>query len=396
MENATSRVVTMPYESTKTKRTPRRKTRCMFKDDRGRWWLDYYTPNGKRRRQLIGTSKSEADRALRKIKTTIDRNEYVDPAKAPTFREFCLTFMERHGQHKSFYSRSEYIIERFKEFFGDTRISHINSGHIENYRLLRMAEKSKHARNGIASRSTIDREVQVLRAMLEKAVTWGNISKNPGRQVEDYRDDNKRQRFLTTEEIRRLLQATKQTASPILRPAVYLALQTGCRKRELLDLRWRDINFEAGKILILETKSGEPRHVPMSRRSRWVLNKLAAKNPLSEWVFESRKRNGENAPSGDVKRAWKHALKITRISDFRFHDLRHTFASHFAMNRGDLYALAEILGHSNPKITLDRYAHLSPEFVHAQSGVIDAMYSNSLTNGHQMDSGRKTAAKEDR
>jgi integrase len=130
------------------------------------------------------------------------------------------------------------------------------------------------------------------------------------------------------------------------------------------------------------------------RRSRWVLNKLAAKNPLSEWVFESRKRNGENAPSGDVKRAWEHALKVARITDFRFHDLRHTFASHFAMKRGDLYALAEILGHSNPKITLDRYAHLSPEFVHAQRGVIDAMYSNSLTNGHQMDSGRKTASRE--
>jgi integrase len=188
--------------------------------------------------------------------------------------------------------------------------------------------------------------------------------------------------------------ATKQTASPILRPAAYLALQTGRRKRELLDLRWQDLNFEAGKILIRETKSGEPRHVPMSRRSRWVLNKLAAKDPLSERIFESRKRDGENAPSGDIQRDWKHALKIARISDFRFHDLRHTSASHFAMNRGDLYALAEILGHSNPKITLDRYAHLSPEFVHAQSGVIDAMYANSLTNGHQMDTGRKTTPKE--
>jgi integrase len=160
------------------------------------------------------------------------------------------------------------------------------------------------------------------------------------------------------------------------------------RKGELLSLRWKDINFEASKILVRVTKSGQPRQVPMSRRARWLFHKLAARFPMSEWVFESRGRDGAPARATDIKTAWSKALLRAKIQNFRFHDLRHTFASHFAMRRGDLYALAEILGHSNSKITLDRYAHLSPEFVQAQRGIMDAMYSS--TNGHSVDTARVT------
>jgi integrase len=146
-----------------------------------------------------------------------------------------------------------------------------------------------------------------------------------------------------------------------------------------------DVNFEAGKILVRDSKSGEPRQVPMSRRARWLLLKLAARAPLlgsGDWVFETRKRDGSRGPAGEIKTAWRRALRRARIQDFRFHDLRHTFASHFAMNGGDLYALAEILGHSSPKVTIDRYAHLSPEFVQAQRAVMDALYSHAKAFAH--------------
>ena len=122
------------------------------------------------------------------------------------------------------------------------------------------------------------------------------------------------------------------------------------RKGELLNLQWTDINFEASKILARDTKSGVPRQVPMSRRARWLLRKLAARDPLAVWVFQVK-----GAAARDVKTAWSRALRLARIDGFRFHDLRHTFASRFAMKGGNLYALAQILGHSNPKMTLDRY-----------------------------------------
>lgn len=366
----------------------RRKTRCMFRDDRGRWWLDFYTPQGKRRRKLIGKSKREAEQVLDKIKVSKAQGEFVDSAKSPAFDDFCTMFTERHGQHKVYYQNSEFVFEKLKAYFGKTRLSRITPGHIEGYRLQVLSEKSQRDKSGPISHSSINRQIGILRAMLAKGVKWGLLTRNPASQVEDFDEDNKRERFLVTDEIRRLLRATKQTDSPILRPAVYLALQTGMRKSELLGLRWSDINFEASKILVRETKSGEPRQVPMSRRSRWLFNKLAARSPLSDFVFQSKRRDGTSAPAGDIKTAWYKALTRARIENFRFHDLRHTFASHFAMNRGDLYALAEILGHSNPKITIDRYAHLAPEFIQKQRGVMDAMYSGASRNGQSMDTAR--------
>jgi integrase len=373
---------------TKPVRKARRRTRCMFKDARGRWWLDYYAPNGKRRRKLIGKSKTDAERELRKIKTTIDINSYVDPAKAPSFSDFCTIFLERHGQHKSSYARNKGMFDGFKEYFGEIKISKITSSHVESYRLMRLSKKSRRSA-GHVSNVTVNRDVEVLRSMFGKAVRWGFTGRNPASEVEDYDEDNRRERFLSSDEIRSLLRATKQSDSPILRPAVYLALQTGMRKSELLGLRWSDVNFEAGKILARETKNGEPRQVPMSRRSTWLLKKMAAKNPLAEWVFESHRRDLTKAPASQIKTAWRRALRLARIEGLRFHDLRHTFASHFAMRRGDLYALAKILGHSNPKITLDRYAHLSPEFVHAQKGIMDDMYTGGRSDGHLMDTVRK-------
>lgn len=368
-------------------RRPRRRTRCMFKDERGRWWLDYYTPDGRRRRKLVGASKREAEAILDKIRVSKAQGDYVDPAKSPTFEEFVDTFMERHGQHKKSYRKKSCYVDALKEYFGKLRLSRITPGHIEGFRLKVLGEKSCRDSKGPVSRTTINRQVEILRAMLSKAVRWGYLMKNPAAQVEDFDEDNKRERFLSSDEIRALLRATKKSDSPILRPVVYLALQTGMRKGELLNLHWGNVNFEAAKILVQETKTGEPRQVPMSRRARWLFRKLAARAPLSEWIFQSQSRNGSPAPAGDVKTAWCKALIRAKIQNFRFHDLRHTFASHFAMRRGDLYALAEILGHSNPKITLDRYAHLSPEFVQAQRGVMDAMYSTSARNGQSMDTG---------
>ena len=84
--------------------------------------------------------------------------------------------------------------------------------------------------------------------------------------------------------------------------------------------------------------------------------------------------DGTPRPTQDTKTAWHTALRRARIDNFRFPDIRHTFASHFAMKGGNLYALAMILGHSNPKITIDRYAHLSPEFVNEQRRVMDRTY----------------------
>jgi len=366
----------------KKKSGPRRKTRCMFKDARGRWWLDFYDPAGRRRRKLAGNSKQDADRLLRQIRTSVDRGEYVDARKSPGFSDFCATFHALHGQHHSSYcdAAGQWRIRSLKKFFGNIKLSSITPEMIEQYRLGRLAKP--------VARQTVNREIVALRAVLSKAVKLGKLARNPAGLVEDYKSPERRDRCLSRAEIVRLLRATKSSNSPILRPAVFLALKTGLRKSELFGLKWSDVDFEAGQLLIRKSKTGKPRCVVLSRSAQWLLKTMLARvvNPLNAvWVFETIKQDGSVGPATDVKTGWKTALLAAGIHNFHFHDLRHTFASHHVMNGMNIYALAAMLGHANPTMTLKTYAHLSPEFIAQQRAVMNRRPFAAARNGHLMD-----------
>ncbi|MCL6622894.1 MAG: site-specific integrase, partial [Syntrophobacterales bacterium] len=133
-----------------------------------------------------------------------------------------------------------------------------------------------------------------------------------------------------------------------------LALHTGMRKGELLNLRWDQIRD--GFIYLTETKSGKARQIPVSDRAAQVLRELQIRNQWkSPYVFIG--PNGKRL--GDVKKSFNAACRRAGLEDFRFHDLRHTFASHLVMRGANLKAVQRLLGHSDSKMT-DRYSHLSP------------------------------------
>lgn len=402
-QDTTARLSTIPHQTSEeppeTPKKPRRKHRCMFRDQKGRWWLDYYKRDeeGKlvRRRKLVaGKTKEDAERALRAIRTSVDEGTYVDPARAPGFSDFCTKYHADHGQNLISH-QWQGRVQHLKNYFGNCKLSAISIDMILDYRTKRKAEgKARDGKSSLAP-ATINREVQLLRAILGKAVEWRKLVRNPALSVEDHGEGEKRERCLTRTEILRLLQATKRSASPLLRSIVYLALETGMRKSEIFNLKWSDVDFESGQLLVRETKTGEQRHVPLSRRARWLLAKRAAHDPLATWVFQSKDEDGKPAPVSDIKNAWWTVLMRSRIEDFRFHDLRHTFASHFAMKGGNLYALATIMGHSNPVMTLKRYTHLSPEYMRAQRAVMDQKPYEAESNGHRMDTKRVSRERTD-
>jgi site-specific recombinase XerD len=187
----------------------------MFKDDRGRWWLDFYTPRGKRRRKLVGASKREAEALL---DSRLENARRFRRSRQVAFiRGFLLNIHGAPRDHKISYVKCECYIDSLKKYFGKTRLSRITSGQIEGYRLKILSEKSRRHPDRPVSHSTINRQVEILRTMLTRAVRWGLLTKNPAQQVEDFDEDNKRERFLSTVEIRQLLRVSKQTDSPILR-----------------------------------------------------------------------------------------------------------------------------------------------------------------------------------
>jgi integrase len=158
-----------------------------------------------------------------------------------------------------------------------------------------------------------------------------------------------------------------------LHTAVVMALHTGMRKGEILKLRWENVNWERKTLRLLDTKNGESRRLPIDSILLRELSEHRGRVKNEEWVFPSFDNDGNVVPMADVKGSFGQVLKDAGITNFRFHDLRHTFASHYMMKGGQLYALSNILGHKDLKMT-QRYAKLSPEYMDSQRDRMDTIW----------------------
>ena len=170
--------------------------------------------------------------------------------------------------------------------------------------------------------------------MFNKAMEWGKVHDNPVRKVKYFPENKRRLRYLTKEEIKALYNASADH----LRPILIVALNTGMRKSEILNLKWEDIDFRQKMIYILNTKNNEKREIPMNQVVFDTLPKIR-KHPDSSYIFYNR----DGKPYGDIKKAFSSARKRAGIKNFRFHDLRHTFTSHLVMAGVDLNTVKELL-----------------------------------------------------
>jgi integrase len=220
--------------------------------------------------------------------------------------------------------------------------------------------------NGLTPRGTVRAPATVVRYLsaLSHVFTvavkeWGWLEDNPLRKVTKPKQPRGIVRFLDLEERTRLLEQCKASKSSYLYPVVVLALSTGMRQGELMNLRWQDIDFQGEKITLYETKNGEIRVVPLVGLASKLLHELAAnRSPEVSLVFPSKKNS--NVPI-DLRTPWEMALKKAAVTNFRFHDLRHSCASYMRMNKASLADIADLLGHKDLQMT-KRYAHLSEDY----------------------------------
>ncbi|CZI81542.1 TPA: tyrosine-type recombinase/integrase [Legionella pneumophila subsp. pneumophila] len=211
-------------------------------------------------------------------------------------------------------------------------------------------------RNKLRSPSTVVRYLAALSHAFTMAVKeWGWIDDSPMRRVTKPKEPRGRVRFLSDDERNRLLEECNKSESQYLYIAVVLALSTGARKMELMGLRWKDIDFDRQVIILHETKNGERRILPLTGRALELINQLAKIRRLNcDFVFP----NHEFTKPIDLRTPFETAVKRAGITDFRWHDLRHSCASYLAMNNASLAEIAEILGHKTLQM-VKRYAHLS-------------------------------------
>lgn len=265
----------------------------LFKDLKGRWRIDFRC-KGRRIRQIVGPSKRLAEERLIQIKADILRDPYDFGRKKPEvlFETHADEFFELYSkQNKRSYGRDEISLNHLKEFFKGKYLSEITPDLIEKYRLKRRAD-------GV-SLSTINRELACLKTCFSKAIEWEKAERNPAAKIKKFREPNAKERILTVEEMKRLIDA----ASLDLRPVLIIALNTGMRRGEILSLRRRDVDFVKGFIFIEDSKSGRSRKVPMNGV---LFETLRAMNRDREFVFE----NPETRTNiKDVKTAFKGACR---------------------------------------------------------------------------------------
>jgi integrase len=365
--------------------SPRRKTRGLMQDKRGRWWIDYRTPEGRRRRKLYGTHEA-AKTALAKIDLAKKDRTYADPHASPTFTEFSETYLKTFSVHKKSYDRETWFIKSLVAFFGTSKLCKIERNKVLEFRVARLKTVSK---------ATVNRELSVLRHMFNVAIDQNIVATNPARGgigMKAFKEQG-RERYLEMSEVEALLTAIqarivknssdKMRASArkswqYLHTAVVMALHTGMRKGEILGLRWENVNWERKTLLLLDTKNGESRRLPIDSILLRELSEHRSRVKNEDWVFPSFDNDGKVVPMADVKGSFGRVLKDAGITNFRFHDMRHTFASHYMMKGGQLYALSSILGHKDLKMT-QRYAKLSPEYMDSQRDRMDTIWTPAPT-----------------
>ncbi|MDA0780658.1 MAG: site-specific integrase [Rickettsiales bacterium] len=211
-------------------------------------------------------------------------------------------------------------------------------------------------RRRVAS-ATANRYLAALSHVMTKAYKeWDWITENPMKKATKFKEPRGRVRFLNESERDALLIACRQSSCKYLHLIVLIAISTGARKGEILNLRWEDYDCMRRQIVVQETKNDERRTLYLRGRAAEHFKGLyvSLKQPKEGWVFASRNK-GQPI---EIDLYWRAAVKQAKLKDFRFHDLRHTAASYLAMNGTSLAAIAELLGHKTLNM-VKRYAHLS-------------------------------------
>jgi len=202
---------------------------------------------------------------------------------------------------------------------------------------------------------------------------WRLIDRNPVNDISKKKESRGRIRFLTDEERETLLIASTKSEWPVLYTLILLAISTGARRGELINLKWADVDLKAARAVVHETKNGDPRVLPLVGKALTALRELKLKgNGQSDYVFQQ--PSGFPGPYLHFDSHWYAALKAAGVEDMHFHDLRHTTASYLAQQGASLLEIADTLGHRTMSM-VKRYSHL------AQSHKVSVIEKMARTKG---------------
>lgn len=323
------------------------------------YWLNVSDKAGRQVRRSAKTAdRKEAIRlesALRlEIHQTVPVLDIAGASKKPSigFDRLMDEFLEhqrsigRRSMHTYFGSHSK----QARLWFKNVDIAEIDT---------RMVERFRSERISVSSVATGNRYVALLRRAFNLAIRWGYLDRNPAKGLDYLKEPKRVERVLTHKEQAEYLAA----CAPGFRTFAWLALRTGMRRGELQGLRVGDIDSWRSRISIPISKAGSSRHIPVMPRVIEALGRLAqGKRPEDLLLTDV---NGRPWTHTMMRRRHRQAVRRSGLPWFRFHDLRHTFASDMLASGAQLTVIQKILGHASIKTT-QIYAHLVPKFLESE------------------------------
>jgi len=311
-------------------------------------WIRYTGVDGKQKKESTKTTlKTEAEYLLSKRRKEAMEGIIPDRNKKAVLLSALMKDYLIWAEHQRAYESKKIRVDLLLREFGDIPLSAFSIKIVEQYQSKRLKDGRKPA--------TVNKELATLKHMLHKAAEWGMVSEEAIKgalKVKLLQENNRRLRFLSKEESVSLI----NNCAKHLKPMVVTALNSGMRRGEIFGLTWERVDRKHGFIYLNTSKNGERREIPINNTLRAQFEELALSN-VDGHRFVFHEKDGK--PYDSVKRSFKTACDDAKITDFHFHDLRHTFASQLVMAGVDLTTLKELLGHKDIKMTL-RYAHLAP------------------------------------
>lgn len=340
------------------------------------WWVKFTDASGKPAYRSTGTTDLEEAKAL-EAKWRLEAHQLRQWGIQPehTFDEMMHAFISAKKGEWRAPERVALACQRLQPHFTGKYVERMRRADIADYIQARKAD-------GVTG-STINRELDVLSAAFNFAAhtkEWGVRNPVVGMSL---KQPEGRLRWITREEADRLIEeASKEIKAPHLADFIRLAINTGCRKNELLKLTWDRVDLVVGHFRLEgeNTKTGKRRIVPLSVPARTALESRARFReqhcPASPWVFSHK----DGTRLQDVRNGFGSACERAGITNFRIHDLRHTCASWLVSAGVPLFEVKELLGHSSIEMT-ERYSHLAPENLNRVMEVLDRLQSGDNKKG---------------
>jgi integrase len=336
------------------------------------WWMSFVYQGKQYRKSTETDDKGLAKRILDKVKGEIAEGKWFErlPGEDKTFEELMEKYMEDYSARNKAprtHERDKSLKKHLVDFFGNLPLLEITPSLIAEYKTSRRAEE--------AAPQTVNNELSLMSHAFNLAIReWEWIRENPVKRVSKEKVNNQVERWLTLKEEKQLL----KKSSDSLREIIPFAVHTGLRQREILDLRWPQVDLTKRTISILEQKNRGKDTLPFNETAMKILKRrLKVRAQETDHVFFS--ANKTRIMPRNLLRAFYSAVEKAKIRKLRFHDLRHTFATRLVQAGVDLYTVQKLGRWRNISMVM-RYAHHHPESLRSGVEVLDKLGKKIITN----------------